>query len=102
MSKLKNKIKKVGEIKEKKSKINPITGKLNHIKVLYTYNDVEYDIDGWADCMKYLPADFDLVYLRLERERTIPGWISGTNWDAIRLKSTDKVLYWKRKMEAEE
>jgi hypothetical protein len=52
--------------------------------------------------MKYLPADFDLVYLRLERERTIPGWISGTNWDAIRLKSTDKVLYWKRKMEAEE
>jgi hypothetical protein len=92
---------KVGAIKECIISTNPKTGRPQKKKVLYTYRDVFFDIDGWADCKRYLPEDYDLVYMRLARERTIPGWISGTAWMGIKLKDDDIVKFWKRKEEVQ-
>lgn len=90
---------KVGDIKEHLSSENPETGRTKKTPVFFTYRDVQYDIDGWADCARYLPEDFDLVFMRLKREKTIPGWISGRSWSGLRLKNDDVVLFWKRKDE---
>ena len=62
-----------------------------------TYKDVHCDIDGWADSSRFMPADFDLVYLKLEGKKSISGWSTGTSWDGLKLNKDDKVLYWKRK-----
>lgn len=88
---------KVGDIKSYKIKAD---GRKN--PVFYSYAHVEYDIDGWADVEKYLPNDFDLVFLRLKRERTIPGWINGQFFEGRKLKPDDVVLFWKRKEELTE
>lgn len=63
------------------------------------YKDVECDIDGWVDCRKFLPDDFDLVFMRLKRGKAISGWISGKIWCGLRLKNDDVVIFWKRKEE---
>jgi len=67
--------------------------------VVFSYRDVKTDDDGWVDAAKYLPADFDLVYMKVEGKKTLSGWMSGNNWEGLRLKEGDKVLYWKRKPE---
>jgi hypothetical protein len=85
---------KVGSVKEYVH-----IGQTRQKAVFYTYQDVDYDLDGWADAKKCLPEDFDLVYMRLKRERTIPGWVNGTKWHGLRLKSDDEVVLWKRKLE---
>lgn len=76
---------KVGrKIKEKESKI-------------YSYHDVKYDDDGWADASKYLPLDFDLVYLKaVDRKEVIRGWHCHNVWDGYKLKDKEKILYWKK------
>ena len=88
---------KVGDIK---SYVIKASGRKN--PVFYSYGDVEYDIDGWADVTRFLPNDFDLVFLRLKRERTIPGWINGQSFEGRKLKPDDVVLFWKRKEELDE
>lgn len=90
---------KVGNVKEYIPIVNKKTGRKTKSTVFYTYKDVTYDSDGWADVTKYLPEDYDLVYLRLKRERTIPGWIFEKTWYALRLLKDDVVLFWKRKKE---
>lgn len=62
----------------------------------FWYKDVEYDIDGWVDALKYTPSKFDLVILKTDKN-TITGWWTGDSWYSIRLKEDVKVLYWKRK-----
>ena len=89
----------VGDIKEKTGSIDEKTGKRRKSPVFYSYQDVEYDIDGWADASRFLPEDFDLVYMRLKRDKSIPGWFNGSSWTGLRLKSDDKVVFWKRKLE---
>ena len=61
------------------------------------YRDVKYDADKWVDATKFLPADFDLVYLKVfGRERDVAGWINGDKWDGLNFKPEYKVLQWKR------
>lgn len=62
----------------------------------FFYTDVEYDADGWVDAKRFMPADFDLCLLKIEDKSSIPGWASGFNWDGLRVKKKDKVLYWKK------
>jgi hypothetical protein len=90
---------KVSDFKFFKITKNEETGKSKKTRIFYSYQDFEYDIEGWAESKKYLPDDFDLVYMRLEREKTIPGWINGSIWCGLRLKPQDKVIFWKRKLE---
>lgn len=63
------------------------------------YRDVKADIDGWVDAKVYLPADFDLVYMKIKGKPTIVGWSVGKEWIGLRLKDDDEVLYWKKKSE---
>lgn len=56
------------------------------------------DIDGWVDTEKFLPADYDLVYMKIEGQESVMGWIRGNAWDGLKLKPTHKIRYWKRKL----
>ena len=70
---------------------------------LFTYKMVKHDCDGWADASLFLPASFDLVFLKLEGVKSIiSGWYTGNRWDGRRLKEDQKVLYWKRNEDDEE
>lgn len=61
------------------------------------YSMVEFDKDGWADAKRFIPADFDLCLLKIKgKNKNEPGWASGRNWDGLRIKKDDEVLFWKR------
>jgi len=66
---------------------------------LLSYDDVIYDIDGWADAKKYAPEQFDLVLIQTDN-KTVNGWHTGEEWYSLRLRDYDDVLYWKRRKEA--
>lgn len=63
----------------------------------FSYQDVQYDGEGWADVARYLPVECDLVILKLKDKKPIAGWVSGNKWYGLRLKDKDRVLFWKRK-----
>lgn len=60
----------------------------------FAYGDVEFDSNKWADSSKFLPKDFDLCYCKM-KEKTLPGWFTGTSWDGLNIKPESKVLSWK-------
>ncbi len=64
-------------------------------KMPYKYSDTESDKEGWIDCQKYLPKEYDLCLLQT-LDKTLRGWHTGTTWDGLRLKESDTVLFWKR------
>lgn len=63
----------------------------------FSYNDIKYDEDGWADARLFHPLDYDLLYLKIEgKNEHVRGWCSGNVWDGLKYKTGDKVLFWKR------
>lgn len=66
----------------------------------YTYTDVFFDKDGWADSDDFRPVTYDLMLLRDENNRTIVGWYTGSGWDGLRYKGQE-VKHWKRKLDDE-
>jgi hypothetical protein len=63
----------------------------------FSYVNVETDDDGWADAKRFRPADYDLVYFKVEGvKKTLSGWCHGSNWDGLGFKSEYKVICWKR------
>ena len=60
-----------------------------------TYKDIKAEEDGWVDPHKYLPLDYDLVQLKIDKKYPVNGWLSGGFWEGLRLKSNDKVIGWK-------
>jgi hypothetical protein len=95
-------IAKVGYIKKYVISSYKPTGQKKKIPIFYTYKDIKFDIEGWANSKKFLPEDFDLVLLRLKREKIIPGWIIGMKWTGLRLKKDDEVMFWKKNEEERE
>lgn len=83
----------VKAVEKKKSKGYAMLKKVGQTKL--GYDDVQYDIDGWADAKKYAPEPFDLVTLKTE-ERTGNGWFKGADWYSRKLGDNIKVLFWKR------
>lgn len=63
----------------------------------FTYRHLKTDPDGWVDAKKYLPADYDLMYLKIKDKKSCSGWAVGTKWDGLHISSGDEILYWKRK-----
>ena len=63
--------------------------------VPYKYTDAKFDIDGWSDPKKWLPYPYDLCWLKMP-DRTRTGWWTGRNWEGMRIKDKDVVLYWKK------
>ena len=91
---------KVGAVARYKTHIKD--NKVKKIPIFYSYKDVHYDLEGWAEASKYLPEDYDLVYLKTENKKVIPGWSIGKSWDGLRLKPEHKISHWKRKPEGED
>lgn len=66
------------------------------------YADIPVDEDGWADAKEFMPADYDLCLLKIKDKKTQSGWASGLNWDGLKVKDEDEVLYWKKQREPKE
>lgn len=62
----------------------------------FRYYDCKKDNNGWVNAKSYLPADYDLMHLKLHTGKVVFGWISGTNWDGLRIKPGDEVLFWRK------
>lgn len=78
--------------------------KVRQVGVIYPrkfrYKDVKTDLDGWADATKYLPQDYDLLFLKVHRHgmtHIISGWYQETKWFGVKLRKYDSVVQWKRK-----
>jgi len=68
-------------------------------KNCFSYKEITFDDNGWADSNKFIPLAYDLVTMRVERggEKIIyNGWWTGTQWEARKNKNHDKVLEWKK------
>ena len=65
----------------------------------FAYRDIDFDKDGWVDASKYMPIDYDLVFLKIEGKRSVSGWSSGNGWDGLKFNEASKVTHWKRKFE---
>lgn len=66
----------------------------------WTYADVEYTPDGWADASMYRPLSCDMITLRIVSSydgsiREINAWWDGQKWDGIRLRKADKIVSWR-------
>lgn len=59
------------------------------------YTHVHFDLDGWADSNKFMPADFDLCLVKIKNKKTKSGWAVGMQWDGLKIENNDQVLYWK-------
>lgn len=65
------------------------------LKKTFLYGDCEYN-EKWADANKYLPADFDLVWCKIQdMPKPLTGWHTGTGWDGLKMQPEYKVLSWK-------
>lgn len=62
----------------------------------FSYRDILYDPDGWGDTKKYLPADYDLMLLKIKDKKISYGWIFMTKWEGLKIKQDDEILYWKK------
>jgi hypothetical protein len=67
----------------------------------FSYRDVHYDEDGWAETIWFLPGDFDLSWLQTDDGVILPGWHTGHHWDGLNFKSSYNIVRWKRKEEEE-
>lgn len=63
---------------------------------LLNYKNVPSDYGGWVNASKFLPSDYDLVYLKVEGKPIMSGWLSMNKWDGLNINPEDKVLYWKK------
>ncbi len=71
--------------------------KLDETGKTLSYRTVKTDFDGWVDAKHYLPADYDLMYLKIKDKKSSHGWVVGTKWDGLKIEQGDQVLYWKKK-----
>jgi hypothetical protein len=62
----------------------------------FKHSQVKFDDDKWADANLYLPADYDLVWCKIENlKQKVSGWHTGTSWDGAKMQPEYKVLFWK-------
>jgi len=67
-----------------------------------SYWNIPADEDGWVDAKQYLPADYDLCFLKLKDKKSRFGWSSGFSWDGLNITKEDEILYWKKEKEKKE
>lgn len=65
----------------------------------FVYKDAKKDLDGWIKCDDHMPHLFDLCWLRMEDGYVKKGWHSGSQWDGLKIKETDKFVSWKKSLE---
>lgn len=64
----------------------------------YKYSDAQANYLGWIDPAFWLPYPYDLCQLQTSNKK-MNGWWTGHQWEALRLKKDDKIMFWKRIME---
>lgn len=69
------------------------------LRYYYTYSEVEYNDDGWADPRWYKPLRCDLVNMKVlssydGKFKEFHGWWNGKVWVGCRLREEDHVLAW--------
>jgi len=62
----------------------------------FTIKDCPMDCDGWVKESFARPLLYDLVWGKGEG-KAIPVWWTGIKWEGLRLKSGDKILFWKER-----
>jgi hypothetical protein len=67
------------------------------MKRKFSYRDIQSESDGWVDASRYLPADYDLMSLKIKGKDILCGWSVGAKWDGLKIKKSDKILFWKKK-----
>jgi len=63
-----------------------------------TYTDMIKDSQGYIRDLSYKPSAYELVDLKLEGGRNLPGWWTGREWFGRMLKPNHVVIGWKRKI----
>lgn len=66
------------------------------ISIHYTYSDIKFKDDGWADVTEYLPLNFDLCDVKLDCGRIFSAWVFENKWEGLKLKPQHKVLFWRK------
>lgn len=76
--------------------INEKTGKNRK----FAYSDVVYDKNGWADAKKFLPLDFDLLFLKIKgKQKIFSGWHNDKHWEGSKINRKDDILFWKKNVQ---
>lgn len=69
-------------------------------RIIVKYSNVPATTDGWVLDTRFLPADGDLMDLKIEGlSKTFPGWWNGRQWTGLKIKEDYKIIGWKRRME---
>ncbi len=72
----------------------PTQEKINTFRYLIT----KFNESGWADAEKSLPIPFDLVTVLTDTHKQMAAWWNKNEWEGVRLKKTDKVMKWRRRI----
>lgn len=59
-----------------------------------TYDFIVPDNNGWVDNRLFIPANFDLVMVKLESGVKVFGWIEDKKWNGNKLFPISQVSYW--------
>lgn len=62
-----------------------------------SYKFTPCDEGGWIDSRKFMPAEYDLVFIKVEGKKKLTGWWTGWCWDGVNVdipEGTDVI--WKR------
>lgn len=62
----------------------------------FSYKYVQPEENGWISVKKFMPRNFDLVYLKME-DKIKEGWYTGLGWYGYKIIPTDEPIYWKRR-----
>ena len=71
----------------------------NGKKHTFGYRNVRYHPGGWADAKQFYPTNYDLLYLKTNKEGIKAGWKSPHGWDGLKIEAGEEVLFWKRNIE---
>jgi hypothetical protein len=54
------------------------------------------DRETWHETVKCKPPEYEMCELLTHELKVKKGWRSGTHYDGILLKNSDKILKWRR------
>lgn len=62
---------------------------------VFSYQMVTYEAGGWVDASKFLPRDYDLVYMK-SKDKIVIGWHGKNSWDGLKVPADFVPIYWKK------
>lgn len=60
-----------------------------------TYSDFTCNEEGWYDPKKYLPEEYELCTVLIDKKE-LPGWYGEEGkWEGPRIPKRKKIIFWK-------